>query len=90
MRISSSIVLIAIGAIIAFAIPASLLPMVDLTMIGYILLGLGVLGLIISLVLAAPRKKTRVSESRSVIDPNTGETVVRRESQDAGGMNPTL
>lgn len=90
MRISSSIALIAIGAIIAFAVPASLLPAVDLTLIGYILLGLGVLGLLISLILAAPRKKARVTESRSVVDPDTGEKIVRRESQDTGGATPPM
>jgi hypothetical protein len=90
MKIGSSIALIAIGAILAFAVPSTLLPAVDLTMIGYILLALGVIGFIATMVIAAPRKQARVSETRSVVDPNTGETVVRRESQDTGGLKPTL
>lgn len=90
MKIGSSIALIAIGAILAFAVPATLIPMVDLTMIGLILLALGVFGLVITLVIASPRRRARVSETRSVVDPNTGETVVRSESKDTGGLNPTL
>jgi hypothetical protein len=90
MKIGSSIALIAIGAILAFAVPSTLVPAVDLTMIGYILLALGVIGLIVTMIVAAPRKQSRVSESRSVVDPNTGETVVRSESKDSGGLNPTL
>jgi hypothetical protein len=90
MKIGSSIALIAIGAILAFAVPGTLIPMVDLTMIGLILLGLGVIGLVITLMVAGPRKQARVSETRSIVDPNTGETVVRRESKDTGGLNPTL
>ena len=86
MRIGSSIFLIALGAILAWAITPGLIPNVDQTMIGYILMVVGVIGLIASLVLAAPgRSRTRrVSETRSVVDPNTGETITRNESRDAG------
>lgn len=83
MRIGSSIVLIALGAILAFAV-ADGVDFVDLALVGYILMGVGVLGLIISLVLNAPRSQRRVSESRSVQDPNTGETVTRNETRDGG------
>ena len=39
-----------------------------------------------SLILASPgRSRTRrVSETRSVVDPNTGETITRNESRDGG------
>ena len=86
MRIGSAIFLIALGAILAWAITPGLIPNVDQTMIGYILMAVGVIGLIASLVLAAPgRSRTRrVSETRSVVDPNTGETITRNESRDAG------
>ena len=83
MRIGSSIFLIALGAILAFAIRVQV-DFVDLALVGYILMGVGVIGLIASLVLAAPRRQARVSESRSVVDPNTGETITRRESRDTG------
>jgi hypothetical protein len=86
MRIGSSIFLIAIGAILAWAIAPGLIPNVDQTMIGYILMVVGVIGLVASLILASPgRSRTRrVSETRSVVDPNTGETITRNESRDAG------
>lgn len=83
MRIGSSIFLIALGAILAFAVQVQV-SFVDLTLVGYILMAVGVIGLIASLVLAAPRRQARVSESRSVVDPNTGETITRRESRDTG------
>ena len=88
MRIGSSIFLIALGAILAWAISPGLIPNVDQTMIGYILMVVGVIGLVASLILASPgRSRTRtrrVSETRSVVDPNTGETITRNESRDAG------
>jgi hypothetical protein len=84
MRIGSAIFLIAIGAILAWAVAPGLIPNVDQTLIGYILMVVGVVGLIASLVLASPgRGRTRrVSETRSVVDPNTGETITRNESRD--------
>lgn len=83
MRIGSSIFLIALGAILAFAVQVQV-SFVDLALVGYILMAVGVIGLIASLVLVAPRRQARVSESRSVVDPNTGETITRRESRDTG------
>jgi hypothetical protein len=84
MRIGSSIFLIALGAILAFAIQADVISIVDINMVGYILMAVGVVGLIASLVLAAPRRQSRVSESRSVVDPNTGETITWNETRDRG------
>lgn len=83
MRIGSSIFLIALGAILAFAIQAEI-SFVNITLVGYILMAVGLIGLIASLVLAAPRRQNRISESRSVVDPNTGETITRNETRDAG------
>ncbi len=83
MRIGSSIVLIAIGAILAFAV-ADVVSFIDLTLVGYILMAVGVLGLIVSLLMNAPRSQRRVSESRSVQDPHTGETITRNETRDGG------
>lgn len=83
MRIGSSIALIALGAILAFAV-ADVVDFVDLRLVGYILMGVGVLGLILSLVMNAPRSQKRVSESRTVQDPNTGEQITRNETRDGG------
>lgn len=84
MRIGSSIFLIALGAILAFAVQADIISIVDINLVGYILMGVGVIGLIASLLLAAPRRQNRVSESRSVVDPATGETITRNETRDSG------
>ncbi|MFB0835987.1 DUF6458 family protein [Arthrobacter halodurans] len=81
MRIGLSIFLLALGAILAFAVRDAV-PGVSLTMVGYILMGAGVLTLIISLVVGMPRSSRRVSESRSVVDPGTGEQVTRNETRD--------
>lgn len=78
MRIGSAIVLIALGAILAFAVEADI-PYISLDLVGYILIGCGVIGLIWA-ILASQR--SRVTESRVVQDPNTGETVRRSESHD--------
>lgn len=52
MRTGTSLVLIALGAILAFAIRDTI-DAVDLTMVGYILLGVGALGLVITLILSS-------------------------------------
>ena len=83
MRIGSSIFLIALGAILVWAVAPGLIPYVDQVMIGYILMAVGVIGLIASLVLASPARRSRVSETRSTVDPNTGESVTRNESRDS-------
>lgn len=81
MRIGLSIFLLALGAILAFAVRDAV-PGVSLTMVGYILMGAGVLTLIISVVVGMPRSSRRVSESRTVVDPGTGEQVTRNETRD--------
>lgn len=82
MKIGSSVALIAFGAILAFAVNAAIFPYFDLTMIGYILMAAGVIGLIASLAMNAPRRTRRVTETRSVVDPATGERIVHNESRD--------
>ena len=78
MRIGSAIVLIALGAIHAWAVNAEI-PYISLDLVGYILIGAGVIGLIWALMAS---QRSRVTESRVVQDPNTGETVRRSESHD--------
>ena len=51
MRTGTSLVLMALGAILAFAVRDSI-NAVDLTMVGYILLGIGALGLVITLIMS--------------------------------------
>ena len=51
MRIGTSLVLMALGAILAFAVTDRIND-VDLTTIGYILLGVGALGLVVTMILS--------------------------------------
>ncbi|MDN4480637.1 DUF6458 family protein [Demequina muriae] len=75
MAIGSGIFLIALGAIMAFALNESV-DAVDLELVGYILMGAGVIGVIISLVLNRQRantthrevKEEHVDEHRRNID----------------------
>lgn len=82
MGIGASIFLIAVGAILAFAITPGLIPYVDQTLIGYILIGVGVLGLVVSLIMMNSGPRRRVTESRRAVDPDTGETITRRDSRE--------
>ena len=47
-------------------------------------MAVAVIELITSLILASPCRSRRVSETRSVVDPNTGERITRNESRDGG------
>ncbi len=63
MGIGVSIFLIAVGAILTFAVDATLSG-VSLTTIGIILMAVGALGLIVSLVMFGPRRRDTVVEDR--------------------------
>lgn len=78
MRIGSSVFLIALGAILTFAVEADI-PYISLDLVGYILMIAGVIGLVWAL-LASNRSRT--TETRVVNDPATGETVRRSESSE--------
>lgn len=79
MRIGTSIFLLAVGAILAFAITADAVSFFNIKIAGYILMACGVFGLIWSLVASQRRRST---ETRVVQDPNTGEQVTRSETRD--------
>lgn len=83
MGIGSGIALIAIGAIIAFALNVDLGGAVDLTMIGYILMAAGAVVFLISLVLML-RRRSAVSTQRTAVDPASGEQVTTRRTTDNG------
>lgn len=55
MQIGGSLFLLAVGAILAFAVRDSI-EAVDLTMVGYILIVVGALGLAISLIVNGQRR----------------------------------
>jgi hypothetical protein len=71
MGIGFSILLIAVGAVLAFAVNA-VVPHVDLVTAGVILMVVGAIGLLMSLTIWGPRR-------RAVVDPYAGSdrTVVR-------------
>jgi hypothetical protein len=87
--IGASIFLIAVGAILAFAVEAELAGL-DIAVIGYILIGAGILGLILTMLVFGPRRRTSV-EQRRVYDerPADGTIVEERRRYDDGG-NPPL
>jgi len=87
--IGASIFLIAVGAILAFAVEAELAGL-DIAVIGYILIGAGILGLILTMLVFGPRRRTSV-EQRRVYDerPADGTVVEERRRYDSGG-NPPL
>lgn len=89
MGIGASIFLIAVGAILAFAINDTEVIGIDIAVIGYILMGAGVLGLLLTMVVFGPRRRTSV-EQRRVFDDSTpdGSVVEERRRYDSGGNAP--
>lgn len=77
MSIASGIFLLALGAILAFAVQADL-EWITLETAGYILMAAGLLVTIISIVMAA-RKRSTVIVQHTGVDEH-GNTVTRRES----------
>jgi hypothetical protein len=62
MGIGFSIFLLAVGAILAFAVNATLAG-VDISIVGWILMGAGVIGLILTMVVLTPRRRRTVTET---------------------------
>lgn len=62
MTLGFSIFLLAVGAILAFAVNATVAGL-DIAVVGWILMGAGILGLIVSLVVFAPRRRRAVATS---------------------------
>ena len=73
MGIGASIFLLAIGAILAFAVQVDNVAGIDLQVIGVILMAAGLLGLILTLVIWAPRNRAgrgEIIEERVIRDPD--------------------
>lgn len=79
MSIGTGIVLIVIGAILAFALNVEV-EWADLDLIGYILMGAGALVFLIGLILLARRRRTDVV-TRTAVDPSAGEQVTRHTTR---------
>jgi hypothetical protein len=80
MSLGAGIFLLAVGAILAFAVNFDT-PGIDLHTIGYILMAAGALGIILGIVLIA-RKRSSVSTTRTGVDPTTGDRVQRSVRSD--------
>ncbi|MBA3340179.1 MAG: hypothetical protein H0T54_10630 [Geodermatophilaceae bacterium] len=65
MAIGTSIFLIALGAILSFALDRDTVSVVNVNIVGYILMAVGVLGLIISFVINSQRTNT---QHRTIVD----------------------
>lgn len=90
MYIGTGILLIVVGAILAFAVADSVSG-VDLVLIGYICMGAGALALILSLVVNAQRTRIRHTtsvERREEALPGAGEARTYVERRDEDGTVP--
>jgi hypothetical protein len=65
MGIGFSIFLLAVGAILAFAVHATVAGL-DIRVVGWILMGAGLIGLILTMVVLAPRRRRTVIEGQTV------------------------
>ena len=81
MGIGSGIFLFVVGAILAFALQLDTGGVVDLQLIGYILMGAGIVIFLVSLLLMLRRRQS-MTETRSTIDPASGQQVTRSDRSD--------
>ncbi|HXR41128.1 MAG TPA: DUF6458 family protein [Acidothermaceae bacterium] len=77
MGIGVSVFLIAIGAILTFAVHATLSG-ISIQTVGIILMIAGAIGLLVTLTVFAPRRRTSVTEERATGDPVARDRVVER------------
>ena len=78
MSIGGGILLIVIGAILAFALNVQL-DWVNLALVGYILMGAGVIITLIGIVLLARRRRSD-TVTRTAVDPTGNERVTRQST----------
>jgi len=83
MGIGLGVVLIVVGAILAFAVSASVSG-IDLVLIGWILMGAGVLVLLLSLLIFMPR--SRRARSTAVTTDSAGRQVVSERDDRISGV----
>ena len=79
MSLGTGIVLVVIGAILAFALNVQV-DWIDLHLVGYILMIAGLIGIILGIVLMSRRRRS-VATTRTAVDPATGERVTRRTGE---------
>ena len=84
MGIGFSIFLLAVGAILAFAVHATVAG-VDIHVVGWILMAAGALGLVLTVAVFTPRRRRTITETRSVAGGQASaapQNVVEREVRD--------
>jgi multisubunit Na+/H+ antiporter MnhG subunit len=81
MGIGVGVFLLALGAVLAFAVHASVSGL-DLSTVGWILMAAGLLGLVLDLAVFAPRRRTVVSRGTVAAGYPGTERVVATESRE--------
>jgi Domain of unknown function (DUF6458) len=79
MGIGAGLFLVAIGAVLTFAVNATVSG-VNIQTIGVILMIVGVLGIILDLVIFAPRRRTVTTQTAPVQQAGTQTVVERRDT----------
>jgi hypothetical protein len=83
MGIGFSIFLLAAGAILAFAVNASVAGL-DIHVVGWILMAAGAIGLVLTMVVLTPRRRRTVTQTR----PTTGEATTETIDATPGATQP--
>src|SRR5688572_10455636 len=76
MRLGTAIVLLALGAILTFALRVDVSG-VDLQVVGWILMIVGALGIVLELAIWGPRQRRRVTHTDGYAGPAAGAPVQR-------------
>lgn len=79
MGIGFSILLLAVGAILAFAVHATVAG-IDIHVIGWILMAAGAIGLVLTMVVIAPRRRHTVTDITT--SPSTSSATEHRVTED--------
>jgi hypothetical protein len=86
MGIGINIFLIALGAILTFAVEATLAGL-DIKVVGAILMVAGAVGLILTLLVFAPRRRRTVTETRGATTVEPGAPTSRTTTDDVSGSS---
>jgi hypothetical protein len=78
MGIGFSIFLLAVGAILAFAVDATVAGL-DISIVGWILMAAGTIGLVLTMVVLTPRRRRTVTDTTSSTPTASVERQVRED-----------
>ena len=80
MRLGTAIVLLALGAVLAFAVQVDVSGL-DLQVVGWILMAAGALGIVLEVAIWAPRRRHHVVRTDAYAPP-AAEPVTRRTTRE--------